>query len=458
MSLSSETVQKMPQMSFSEEEWCATPAAVQEFVRTLIKRVEQLEAEVVDLRERVNRNSQNSSQPPSQDGPQVESKGAKKSGSGRKPGGQPGHKGYSRKLVPVEEVKEVQEVKPAVCGNCGQGLEGEDPEPYRHQVVEIPAVVAEVKEYRVHWLKCPGCGSENRGELPEGVAEGGFGPRLQAMVSLLRGRYPLSKRDIGEGMSDFFRAEVSLGMVPTLEQRSSEAIEAAVLEAQQYVQTQPVANLDETGWREGNKRAWLWVGATTWVSVFVIRLSRGGQVARELLGELFKGIVVSDRWSGYNWLSNSCRQLCWSHLRRDFQAFVERGDESQRLGEALLAEVELMFRWWHRVRDGTLSRLAFQEGMQGVERRVGELLRQGLACSHSKTAGTCRELLKHEGALWTFVHVEGIEPTNNFAERQVRRGVLWRNRSFGTQSEAGSRFAERMMTVVTTLKQQHRFW
>ena len=443
-------------MPFSAEEWAQTPKAVQEFVLSLIAQVQALEAEITTLRERVNRNSRNSSRPPSSDGPEAPRKPRQRAKSGRKQGAQKGHKGVKRELVPVEQVKEVHDVKPDVCGDCGHELVGEDPEPHRHQVTEIPPVVAEVIEYRLHSLICPECGAETRAKLPVGVPQGAFGPRLQAMVSLLSGGYHLSKRDITGVMADFFHADVGLGSVPALEQRTSEAISEPVAEARQHVQSQPVVNVDETGWREANQRAWLWVAATTLVSVFLIRLSRGGQVVKELLGATFQGIVGSDRWSAYNWLAVHLRQLCWAHLLRDFQAFVERGGESQQLGEALLTQADLMFQWWYEVREGTMSRTTFQEQMQPVQQRVGELLRQGAACDHDKTAGTCRDILKREEALWTFVRLEGVEPTNNLAERQIRPTVLWRNRSFGTQSEAGSHFAERIMTVVATLKQQDR--
>jgi transposase len=403
----------LDQMPFSAEEWAQTPRAVQEFVVSLIAHVQALEAEIATLRERANCNSRNSSRPPSSDGPEVSRKPRQRAKNGRKRGGQKGHKGTTRRLVPVEQVKEVHDVKPDVCRRCGHELVGRDPEPYRHQVTEIPPVVAEVTEYRLRTLTCPECGTETR-------------------------------------------ADLSLGSVPALEQRTSEAISEPVEEAREYVQTQPVVNMDETGWREANRRAWLWVAATTLVTVFLIRLSRGGQVAREMLGETFQGIVGSDRWSAYNWLSTLLRQLCWAHLIRNFQAFVERGDESQRIGEALLAQADSMFQGWHEVEEGTMSRATFQEQMRAVRHEVGELLRQGAACDHSKTAGTCRDILKREEALWTFVRVEGVEPTNNLAERQIRPNVLWRRSSFGTQSEAGSRFAERIMTVVATLKQQNR--
>lgn len=442
------------QMPFSIEAWSQTPVEVQEFVLSVLVRLQGLETEVAELREQLNRNSRNSSQPPSSDGPDVEPP-PERAKSGRKRGGQPGHPGTTRKLVPLEQVKASYDLKPELCRRCGHTLTGEDPEPYRHQVTEIPPVMAEVTEYRLHTLTCQ-CGTETRAELPAGVPQGAFGPRLQAMVSLLSGRYHLSKRDTAEVMADFFQADVSLGSVPTLERRTSQAVSQPVNEVHEYVKTQPVVHLDETGWRQATQKAWLWVAATTLVTVFLIRQSRGGQVAREMLNETFNGIVVSDRWSAYNWLLTFLRQLCWAHLRRDFQAFVERGGESQRIGQPILTQADLMFEWWHKVRDGTMSRTTFQDKMKSVQAKVGQLLRQGTACNHSKTAGTCRDILKREAALWTFVHIEGVEPTNNLAERQIRPGVLWRKGSFGTQSEAGSRFAERIMTVVATLKQQHR--
>jgi transposase len=443
-------------MPFSGEEWVQTPPAIQEFVLSLLVRVQALEAEVAALREQLNRNSGNSSQPPSSDGPKKASTPIRRPKSERQRGGQPGHAGTTRKLVPLEQVKASYDLKPPACHQCGEPLTGEDAEPYRHQVTDIPPVVAEVTEYRVHTLVCGRCGVETPAELPAGIPQSAFGPRLQAMVSLLSGRYHLSKRDAAEVMTDFFQAEVSLGSVPTLEQRTSEAIKEPVDEARAYVKKQPVLHLDETGWREANQKAWLWLAATTLVTVFFIRPSRGGAVAREILGAAFTGIVVSDRWSAYNWLLNLLRQLCWAHLLRDFQAFVERGGSSQALGEDLLAQARLMFDWWPKVRDGTMPRTTFQEKMQPVQAKVGDLLRLGATCSHPKTAATCRDILKREAALWTFAQVEGVEPTNNLAERLIRSGVLWRKRSFGTQSQAGSLFTERIMTVVATLKQQHR--
>ena len=234
------------------------------------------------------------------------------------------------------------------------------------------------------------------------------------------------------------------------------ALAQPVAEARAYVQAQPVAYLDETGWREGRARAWLWAAVTTWVTVFVVRLSRSGQVAQELLGEQFWGYLVTDRWSAYAWYPPWRRQVCWAHLLRDIEAMIERGGGSHAMGEALRAQARQMVHWWHRVRDGTLTHASVASSMWPVRREVERLLNAGQTCGVPKTEGTCREILKLRQALWTCVRHEGVEPTHNAAERAIRPGVLWRKGSFGTQSPDGSRFVDTQMTVVATLKQQHR--
>jgi transposase len=441
----------------SAEDWVQTPKSVQALVVSLLSRLQALEVEAARLREQLNRNSGNSSQPPSSDGlGVVKGKGGEKKRSGRKRGGQMGHVGAQRKLVPVEELKAEYDVKPATCGGCGEILSGEDPHPYRHQVAEIPPVQVAVTEYRLHAIPCATCGTMTRAQLPKGVPQGGFGPRFQAMVGILSGRYHLSKRETVGILGDFYNVALGLGSVPKLEKRTSAALAQVVEEARVYARSQMAVHKDETGWREGSQKAWLWVLATRYVTVFLIDAHRSAEVAKSMLGIDFKGVLNSDRWSAYNWLDNRYRQLCWSHLQRDFQAFVERGADSQKIGEALLTAAHQMFTWWHLVKKNSLSRTQFQDVMKPLRIQVGELLRQGTDCSHSKTAGTCRDILKREAALWTFVDIEGIEPTNNFAEQKIRSGVLWRNSSFGTQSAAGSRFVERIMTVVSTLKQQNR--
>jgi transposase len=356
----------------------------------------------------------------------------------------------------VEEVDAVVVLKPDRCSGCHAPLWGDDPTPFRHQVIEIPPLQSVVTEYQWHQLVCAGCGEVTRAPWPEGVPSGTYGPRVQATVALYTGAYRLSKRTTQQMMEEVFGVPMSVGTIGPLEQATTEAVAAPVEEARTYVQAQEVAHLDETSWRQGDKRAWLWVAVTSLVTVFVVRLSRGGQVARELLGEHFSGILVTDRYSAYNWYSVRWRQLCWAHLLRDFEAMRARGGCSEEIGDALLAQAHQMFAWWHRVREGTLQRSTFRSYMTPLRREVERLLDVGSRCGVPKTAGTCRDILKRRQALWTFVQVAGVEPTNNPAERSLRPGVLWRKGSFGTQSAAGSCFVESMMTVVTTLKQQQR--
>jgi transposase len=253
---------------------------------------------------------------------------------------------------------------------------------------------------------------------------------------------------------------MGLGTLTHLEHATVPAVAEPVAEARAYVPQPPAAYLaaylDATGWREGQQRAWLWTAVTEWVSGCVIRASRGGKVAQARLGERFWGWLVSDRWSGYTWYPPWRRQVCGAHLLRDIEALLERGGRSRELGEALQVQTRQRFPWWHRVREGTLAHQTFARDMWPVRRAVEQLLEAGQTCGVPKTAGTCRELLTRRQALWTCVRHPGVEPTHNAAERAIRPGVLWRKGSFGTQSAEGSRVVEALMTMVATLKQQHR--
>jgi transposase len=359
-------------------------------------------------------------------------------------------------LVPVEQVDVIVPVKPERCRHCQQPLQGEDQQPQRHQVTEIPPVKPVSTEYQLHQLVCSACGAATRAEVPPGVATGGFGPRVQAIIALCTGAYHLSQRTTQTVLQDLFGVSLGLGTIATLEQATVRAVAEPVADARAYVPQQPAAYLDETGWREGRRRAWLWTAVTAGVTVFVVRLSRSAAVAHELLGERFWGYLVTDRWSAYSWYPPWRRQLCWAHLARDLEAMVARGGPSQVIGEALQAQVHQMFHWWHRVRDGTLAQASFAHYRRPIRREIERLLEAGQTCGVPKTEGTCRDILKRRQALWTFVRHAGVDPTNNAAERAIRPGVLWRKGSFGTHSPEGSRFVEAMMTVVATLKQQHR--
>lgn len=424
-------------------------------VAWLIERVTKLEAENSELRARLGQNSQNSSRPPSSDPPGTPRQ--PKEPTGRARGGQPGHKGHKREMLPADRVVPVL---PSRCGRCQRALRGKDPDPQIHQVVELPEIRPDVTDYELHELLCE-CGARTRASLPVGVPPGAFGPRLMAAVALCTSRFHMPKRMAQEFLGDMVGVEVALGSISKMEQAVSDAIAAPVEEARAVVQQQPVAHQDETGWHEGVEhgrkgRAWLWVAVTALVTVFRIARSRGAEVTKEMLGQDFRGFLVVDRWAAYRWVARGMRQLCWAHLVRDFCCFTERGGAGGRIGEQLLQRAAVMFRMWHRIRDGTLTRRTFQRRMKPVERSVGRLLRKAAVCGDAKVEGMAKEILKHEPALFTFVYADGVEPTNNKAERALRQAVIWRKISFGTDSERGSRFVERILTVTTTLKQQKR--
>jgi transposase len=437
-----------PPTGIPEEDWAATPPTVRALVVRLLERVAQVEA-------RLNQTSRNSSNPPSADPPSAPPRAAK-APSGRKPGGQLGHPGQGRPLKPIEDVDRVIEVKPESCAQCGTLLLGDDPTPERHQVTDLPRIEPLVTEYRRHTLRCVGCGAMTQAAWPVAMPSGSFGPGLQATVGYLTGRMGVSQREVHEVLAAVCHTEVSVGSIATLEQAVSTALVGPVAEAAGYVQSQPVRNADETGWREHGKRMWLWISATSLVAVFRVLTTRGAVGAKALLGEDFWGVVGTDRYAAYNWIDPRRRQLCWAHLKREFLAWSEREGEAARLGQALLAVEKQLFELWYRARDGTLPWADFQVAMVPLMERVGTLLREGVAGAEGKTQRTCRNLVKLEAALWTFVWEADVEPTNNSAERPLRRAVLWRRRSFGTQSSAGTQFVERILTAVTTLRQQRR--
>lgn len=433
----------------------AENAALHTEVDALRAQGQTLTAQVQTLTERLGRHSGNSHRPPSSDPPQRPPRRAAPP-TGRPPGGQPGHVGHGRSLRPPDQVDHVVAARPVACAQCGVLLLGADPHPARHQATELPVVRPVVTEYQRHTLPCLACGAQTSGEWPADRPPGDCGPRVQATVGYLTGRLGSSQRDTAAALAALFHTEVRLGSIPALAQAVSAALAAPAAEAHAYVQAQPTQHVDETSWREVTQRCWLWVSATALVTVFLVQAKRGAAEAKHLIGVDYEGIVGSDRLSAYGWLDPRRRELCWAHLKRDFQAFVDRGGKSAQLGRLLLAQVAVLFGAWQWAQDGALSRQGFAAAMQPVQRRVGKLLRVGTTLAHAQTRGTCRQLLKLEVALWTFVRVAGVEPTNNGAERPLRRGVLWRARSLGTQSAAGSRFVERVLTAVTTLRQQQR--
>jgi transposase len=442
----------LTELSLPPEIWGATPSAAQALIVALQARVRELET-------RLGQNSSNSSRPPSTDPPEAPPR-PKVPPSGRKRGGQPGHRGAFRALLPVEQVDEIVAVVPGRCRHCGQPLPetatGQRGRAWRHQVVELLPLTVRVTEYQMAVRRCPACGKHTRAALPPGVPRRPFGPRLTAVVALLSGRYRLSRREVRQMLQDLWEVWVSLGAIVRQEQVQSAALAPVVEEAQAAIQQAAVVNIDETGWRQERRRAWLWTVVTAELTMFLINRSRGGAAIEALLGAAFTGVVSSDRWSAYSRFPAERRALCHAHLKRDFQSLVDRGGEAEPIGRWGLAEIERLFALWHGFRAGEFDRRELRRRLIPLQARMGRLLQRGQESLDRKAAGLCRELLKWWPALWTFARVEGVEPTNNGAERALRPAVLWRKGSFGSDGAAGSRFAERLLTVAATCRQQGR--
>lgn len=412
-------------------------------------------AESVELRAQLSKNSQNSSKPPSSD-PAWAQRPKSPRRKGRKRGGQLAHQAHFA-AVP-ERVDHVHPHRAKTCEHCeaplfhGKLTGGA----VSHYVYELPEIRPLVHEHRCLEVKGPRCGLFTLAKLPPDVPKGQYAPSVQAMTGLLRGELRQSVRQTSAVLTQVLHVPMSPGMVAKTQDQVSRALFAPVAEAVRYAQASDRAHADETSWREDKKKAWLWVSVVGLVTVFLVHTRRSAKAAKALLGESFRGILVTDRWASYTWIAPKLRQLCWSHLKRDFKSFLDYGPDEKRLGEQLLRETRKLFRLWHRVRDGTLSRPEFQQAMKPVRRRVEALLEEGTCLRSKKVSGMCKQILKLREALFTFVDVERVEPTNNAAERALRFAVLWRKGCFGSDSARGSRFIERFLTVRATLRSQKR--
>jgi transposase len=469
----------------SKVDWLAWPASARSLIRsqqeetlTLRQENEQLRAqltalatELASLRERIGRSSRNSSKPPSSDGPGFKPPERRK-GSGRKRGGQQGHPGSGPELLPMERCDEVVEHHPDACRRCGTLLRGEDPGPLRHQVIEIPPITPLLIEHRLHRLVCPCCSTSTCATLPADVEHSRYGPRLSALVGLLGSAFPLSFSKTQALLDQLLGVEISCAAIARIRERLSAALEQPMEEAIQEARLQPVAYVDETGAPTGNadggnpdrKRGWQWVMVTPVVTVFLQGLSRSAAAAIELLGTAFAGIVVSDRFSAYNHLDTSQRQLCWAHLIRDLNAIAERQGVSGEIGLELLALQKQLFVQWHQWKDGTIDSPTLQLSCRPIRLQFEATLQRvvdlGFARKErtpwAQTVRTCQQLMKRKEALWTFLDHPGIEPTNKAAERALRQSVIQRKISLGVQSANGAVCRSRLLTVTTTLRQQGR--
>jgi transposase len=429
----------------------ALPPAVVAVLQWQAAQIDQLTARVADLEARLGKDSTNSSKPPSTEHPHAKPVRSKAK-SRLSPGGQPGHPKHHRPLIPTAECQAVVVCRPSACRRCGKPLAGTDSTPLRHQVWDLPEIRPVITEYQRHRLVCR-CGCSTCGELPAGVPAGQAGPRLIAFAGLLMACFRQSKRRAALFLGTVLNQPASAGWLVALQRRGAAAVQPAYDELAAALPAQTVLSVDESPTKEGPAKGWVWTFVAATFTLFACRLSRAADVPKRLLGEAFPGVIQCDRARMY-WAFGRL-QYCWAHLKRDFTGLTESHcGVVRRLGHDLLRPTREMFGLWQRVRDGTLSRAEFRDQMEPLRRRVEGVLLRGYC--DARTRGVCTDLYEHRDRLWVFVDTPGLEPTNNAAERSLRHAVIWRKLSFGTQSADGSRFVERLLTVIETCRQQNR--
>jgi transposase len=418
--------------------------------------IAELTAKVVKLTEALGRNSKNSHLPPSSDGPGSSAKGNQGRKFGGKRGGQKGHRGNHRRLVDPERVDSFVDLFPSTCLGCAHELPPTpDANACRYQQLDLRDHRPHVTEWRRHEITCKRCGAATRAEYDRSqLPTFAFGPCLTAVVVLLTGAYHLSRRKAKKLLQDLFDIKVSVGAVSAMEKRASSALAQAHEEAEKEVQYAGVKHSDATTWLRSGKLSSLWVVASKAATVYKIFDNGRRETIRPLFGDELRGILVSDRATVFSFWSMVLRQICHAHLLRKFVCFSEYQGADAAIGKALLECSGIIFEYWHGFKDGHVTRAELQIYMQPLQQHFEELVERGRLCGSDRIAGACADILEHRDALWTFVRHEGVEPTNNHGELELRDFVLWRKRSFGTRSERGDRFAERIMTVVRTARKQ----
>jgi transposase len=425
------------------------------------KQIADAEKQIADLERQLalrKQNSTNSSKPPSSDGLAGEQRRrGRKRKSRRKPGAQPGHAGHHRRLVPTTEVSAVEVLLPSQCRHCGGRLPQNprkvmaEGEPRRHQVTEIPPIQPHITEYQFPAVLCGHCGKTTRAPLPEEMA-GHFGPQLAALIAWLTVVCRMPRRVVEALLAQVLGTEISLGSTQKCWEEASQAVAAPCQELERQLRDEPVLNADETGWRTNGDKRFLWAFVAARYVVYTVAATRGSEVLIRLLGAVFQGILCSDRFSAYLKYHKGKAQFCWAHLKRNLLGMVEftRSSAVERFCRDALAQHARLFRLWHKFRGGQINRSQLILRSLPIQKRIVELAQRHLDSQHREVRNLATALFEYNERLFTFLEEEGVEPTNNSAERALRTGVQWRKICFGNRSAAGELATARLLTIAET--------
>lgn len=425
------------------------------------KQIADAQKQIADLERQLalrKQNSTNSSKPPSSDGLAGEprERGRRKK-SRRKAGGQPGHRGAHRPLVPITKVDEIRPILPEQCQHCGHALPADieqvqtTGEPQRHQVTELPPIQARTIEYQCHRVVCPECGQGTRASVPE-EASGHFGPQLTALVVYLTVVCRMPRRVVEALLAQVLGIDISLGSTQKCWEEASQAVAAPCQELEQQLKDEPVLNIDETGWRTNGAKRFLWAFVAARYVVYTVAATRGSAVLTGLLGAVFRGILCSDRFSAYLKYHSGKAQFCWAHLKRNLLGMVEFTKISavERFCRDALAQHARLFRLWHKFRGGQIDRPQLLLRSLPIQKKIFELAERHLDSPHREVRNLATALFEYNDRLFTFLEHEGVEPTNNSVERALRTGVQWRKICFGNRSANGELATSRLLTVTET--------
>jgi transposase len=425
------------------------------------KQIGEQQKQIADLEQQLalrKQNSTNSSKPPSSDGLAGEPRErGRRRKSRRKVGGQPGHRGVHRPLAPPTRVDEFRPVLPPQCQHCGHALPQQIEQVqttgtlHRHQVTELPPIQAHLIEYQCHRVVCPECGESTRAAVPE-EASGQFGPQLTALIAYLTVVCRMPRRVVEALLAQVLGIEISLGSTQRCWEETSQAVAAPCQELEKQLKNEPVLNVDETGWRTNGDKRYLWAFVAARYVVYTVAATRGSEVLVDLLGAVFGGILCSDRFSAYLKYHSGQAQFCWAHLKRNLLGILEftKSSAVERFCRDALAEHARLFRIWHKFRGSQIDRSQLLLRSIAIQERIFALAQRHLDSSNRQVRNLATALFEHNQRLFTFLEHEGVEPTNNSAERALRTGVQWRKICFGNRSRRGEIATARLLTVAET--------
>jgi len=424
------------------------------------KRIADLERQLA-LRQQ---NSTTTSKPPSSDGlaGQQRERGRRVK-SRRKAGGQPGHPGHHRPLVPSDRVDTIVDLVPDACRQCEHRLHARHNvgDPRRHQITELPPIAAHITEYRCHRRQCPACGTTTLAPLPDDLTSQ-FGPQLTALIAYLTVVCRLPRQVVQRLLEGVLQIPISLGSTQKAWEEASAAVATPYEELQHALTHQPVLNGDETGHRTNGAKRWLWTLVAPTFVFYTIATSRGTDVLKHLLGATFAGVLGSDRLPAYLAYAATRRQFCWAHFRRNLLSAQDLAKtvSAKRFCREALALQRQLFRLWHRfrgdphARGSPLTRAQLIAKTLPIEQRFFTLAGRYVHAADGDVSNLARALFVHHPHFFTFVREEGVEPTNNVAERALRTAVVWRKIMFGNRSAEGELAVARLLTVTRTCQLQ----